>query len=43
MDDMINSNKMRFDYIFVKYFIFVNTKITCYTSFLMRLEKYNVL
>jgi hypothetical protein len=40
---MINSNKMRFDYIFVKYFIFVNTKITCYTSFLMRLEKYNVL
>ena len=39
---MIDSNKTRFDNIFVKYFIFIITKITRYTPFLMRLEKYNV-
>ena len=39
---MIDSNKTRFDNIFVKYFIFIITKITRYTPFLMLLEKYNV-
>jgi hypothetical protein len=39
---MIDSNKTRFDNVFVKYFIFIITKSTYYTPFLMQLEKYNV-